>query len=198
MRILRLSWLLAAALLATPAAADQYQSLGGYAPGSVPECINSQGLAVPCPLSDTSIDATTVTKPFTAPTAADRARVVAISPNSGAGQYPTGAIPITGNGTGTTGAVVGTLTGLAGKTTYICGFDVSALGGTAAIGPITIAGLKGSSMVYQLSSLAAGITLSRTFSPCIPASAAGTPITTTTTTDGTASVVDVNSWGFQQ
>jgi hypothetical protein len=46
----------------------------------------------------------------------------------------------------------GTLTGASGKTAYICGFNVSAVGGTAAVGPITIAGLIGSSMVYQLAS----------------------------------------------
>jgi hypothetical protein len=112
-------------------------------------------------------------------------------------QYPTGATPVTGNATGTTGAVVGTLAGVAGKTTYICGFDVSAIGGTAAVGPITVAGLTGSSMVYQLSSSAAGVTFSRTFTPCVPASAANTAITITTTADGTATAVDVNSWGYQ-
>src|SRR5262245_31359217 len=62
-------------------------------------------------------------------------------------------IPITGNATGTTGAVTGTLAaGGANKITYICGFNVSAIGGTAAVGPITIANLVTSSMVYQLAS----------------------------------------------
>jgi hypothetical protein len=64
--------------------------------------------------------------------------------------YPPNSIPITGNATGTTGAVVGTLAARPAATTYICGFNVSAIGGTAAVGPITIAGLVGSSMVYQL------------------------------------------------
>jgi hypothetical protein len=112
--------------------------------------------------------------------------------------YPSGATAITGNGTGTTGAVVGTLAGAVSKTTYLCGFDVSAIGGTAAVGPITVAGLIGSSMVYQMSSSAAGNTFSRSYSPCIPASAANTPITVTTTADGTATAVDVNSWGYRQ
>ena len=110
-------------------------------------------------------------------------------------QYPAGATPITGNATGTTGAVVGTLTAGA-KTAFICGFDISATGGTAAIGPITVAGLTGSSMVFQLTSSATGVTLPVTFSPCIPASASSTNITITTTADGTASAVDVNSWGY--
>src|SRR5215469_1006693 len=105
---------------------------------------------------------------------------------------PTGAI-ITGNATGSTGAVVGTLAARAGVTTYICGFNVSAIGGTATVGPITVAGLIGSSQVYQLPVNAATgqILATQTFSPCIPASAANTAITVTTTADGTATAVDV-------
>jgi hypothetical protein len=105
---------------------------------------------------------------------------------------------ITGNAAGTVGAVVGTLAATAGKTSYICGFEVSAIGGTAAIGPITIAGLIGSSMIFQGSSSAAGGTIAqKTFAPCIPASATNTAITITTTANGTATAVNVNSWGYQ-
>jgi hypothetical protein len=108
---------------------------------------------------------------------------------------PGGAIQ--GNGTGTTGAVVGTLAASATKTTYICGVTVSALGGTATIGPITIAG-PATSLVFYMASSAAGNFFTQSFSPCIPGSAINTAITTTTTADGTASNVSVNSWGFQQ
>lgn len=119
---------------------------------------------------------------------------------------PTGALlpaipqtPIQGNAAGTTGAVVGTLAAAAAKFTYICGFNVQAIGGTAAVGPITIAGLVTASQVYQASSSAAGGTIaSASFTPCIPSSAVNTAITVTTTADGTASAVDVNSWGYQQ
>lgn len=119
-------------------------------------------------------------------------------PAGGSGTYSAAATALTGNAQGTTGAVVGTLAAAAGKTTYICGFNVSALGGTAVISPVTVAGLVGSSQVYQASSSATGTFLSQTFSPCIPASAANTAITVTTTADGTATAVDVNSWGFRQ
>lgn len=115
--------------------------------------------------------------------------------------YPSGSTPLTGNATGTTSAVVGTLANAAGKTTYICGFNVQAIGGTATVGPITIAGLTGSSQVYQtdVNSATVGKTVaSATFQPCIPASAANTAITITTTANGTASAVDVNSWGYRQ
>jgi hypothetical protein len=110
------------------------------------------------------------------------------------------AATITGNAAGSTGAVVGTLAGTAGKTTYICGFNVSAVGGTATVGPITVAGLIGSSQVYQIpvNSTAGAVLVTQTFAPCIAASAANTAITVTTTANGTATAVDVNSWGFQQ
>jgi hypothetical protein len=112
---------------------------------------------------------------------------------------PAAATPLSGNAAGSTGAVVGTLAAAVGKTTYICGFNVSAIGGTAASGPITIAGLVGSSQVYQGSSTVAGNTVaSSTFTPCIPASATNTAITVTTTANGTATAVDVNSWGYRQ
>lgn len=118
-------------------------------------------------------------------------------------QYPVNSVtttpaPITGNSTGSTGAVVGTLSGAANVTTFICGFNVSVIGGTAAIGPITVAGLIGSSQVYQYNSTAAaGQPLTQNFNPCIPASATNTSITITTTADGTATAVDVNSWGYR-
>ena len=74
---------------------------------------------------------------------------------------------------------------------------MSAIGGTAAVGPITVAGLVTSSQVYYMNSAAAGNTLTVNFQAPIPASAANTAITVTTTADGTASAVSVNSWGFQ-
>ena len=118
-------------------------------------------------------------------------------PDQRTSDYPVGATPITGNATGTTGAVVGTLTAVAAKTTFICGFNVSAVG-TGAVGPITIAGMITASMVYQLTAAAAGASVTQTFTPCIPASAANTNITITTTADASASAVDVNSWGYNK
>lgn len=111
--------------------------------------------------------------------------------------YPAGATPITGNAQGTVSAVVATLAAVAGKTTYICGIHIDATG-TGSIGPITVAGLVGSSMVFQAT---AGTPVSlplQTFTPCIPASAPNTAITITTTADASATAVDVNSWGYQQ
>jgi hypothetical protein len=132
----------------------------------------------------------------TGPTGANCVPVVLIPATGSSGGYPTGATPIQGNATGTTGAVVGSLAGVAGKTTYICGFAVSAVG-SGAVGPITIANTITASQVYQFTATATGGALTQGFTPCIPASAANTAITTTTTADGTATAVDVNSWGYQ-
>jgi hypothetical protein len=113
----------------------------------------------------------------------------------------TGGASLTGNAAGTTGAVVGTLAAASGKTTYICGFNVQAIGGTATVGPITVAGLIGSSMIYQtdVNSATVGKTVAQaSFYPCIPASATNTAITVTTTANGTATAVDVNAWGYRQ
>jgi hypothetical protein len=115
------------------------------------------------------------------------------------GQYPAGSTPIAAAGTGSTGAVTATLAGASGKTTYICTFAVSAIGGTATIGPITITGLIGSiTHTYQLASTAAGNTLAVTYRPCVPASGTNTGIVATTTADGTATAVDLNLTGYQQ
>lgn len=147
-------------------------------PGMVEMCLDQSGTARACdPLVPRSV------------------KVVSGIPTA---PYPAGSFPITGIGSGTTGAVVGTLAAAPGKTTYICGVDVSVIGGTAAVGPIVIAGLTGGSFTYQASSTAAGgLALTRTFTPCIPAATLNTAITTTTTADGTATAVNVNSWGFQ-
>lgn len=110
--------------------------------------------------------------------------------------FPSGVSQIQGNGTGTTGAVVGTLTATATTTANICGFNVSALGGTVTVGPIVVAGLLGGSQNYYMASTAAGNTITVPFSPCLAASAINTNITITTTADGSASNVAVNSWGF--
>lgn len=113
--------------------------------------------------------------------------------------YPATATPLAEVGAGTTGAVVATLPATANVTNYVCGWDVSAIGGTAAIGPIVVAGLvDSSSFTYQASSTAAGITISRNYNPCVPASAVNTAITVTTTADGTATAVNVNVNGYQQ
>jgi hypothetical protein len=100
--------------------------------------------------------------------------------------------------TGSTGAVVATMAAVPGFKNWICGFDVSGIGGTALVSPVTVAGTLTGSLVYQLPALAAasGLVFSKSFTPCLPASAQNTAITVTTTADGTATAVDVQAWGY--
>ncbi len=118
----------------------------------------------------------------------------------GSAGFPAASTPISGNASGSTGAVVGTLAANATKTTYICGFNVQSIGGVATSGPIVIAGIITGSQTYQtgVNSTTAGQVASASFTPCIPSSAINTAITITTTANGTATAVNVNSWGFQQ
>jgi hypothetical protein len=102
-----------------------------------------------------------------------------------------------GVGAGSTGAVTATLTSSTGHLAYLCSFDISALGGTATVGPVTVTGLA-QTLTYQLAATASGNVFVRSFKPCLPASATGTNIVITTTADGSASAVDVNAAGFLQ
>lgn len=126
-------------------------------------------------------------------TPAGAIQTVGVSPNP----YPSTAVAITAVGTGSTGAVTATLAASASLHTYICSVEVSAIGGTAAVGPITITNLMGNTFTINLAASAAGNNYNRTFSPCIPTSAINTTIVITTTADGTASGVAVNASGFQ-
>lgn len=159
-----------------------YTPGGGGVNGALGMCLNTSNKAVPCSAANV------VPSPVTnGPAPTNLATGVAAN-------------QITGNAAGSTAAVVGTLAAAAAKTTYICGFNVQAIGGTATVGPVTVGGLVGSSQVYQtdVNSATVGKTVAaQTFSPCIPASAVNTAITVTTTANGTATAVDVNSWGYQ-
>jgi hypothetical protein len=115
--------------------------------------------------------------------------------------YVSGAVcsPVTASATGSTAAVTASLpaSGTSART-YVCGFSVDAIGGTAAVGPIVLSGIIGGSMTFQLSSSAAGTFRDRDFSPCIAASAANSAISISTTADATATAVDAKIWGLQQ
>jgi hypothetical protein len=112
--------------------------------------------------------------------------------------YPASSVPISTSSSGSTGAVTVTLPNQPLYTTFICGFDVSAIGGTAPVGPITVSGLvSGTTFTYQMSSSPAGNTFSRDYDPCIPANDNQTAIVIKTTANPTATAVSVNAWGMQ-
>lgn len=150
-----------------------------------------------------------IKKTSQAPTINDASLVVTISPNSPAittsgtvalsSQYPSGSVPLTATATGTTAATVATLAGTSGKTTFICGFTISADATTAVAGAATVVGTISGSLNYIQNvgaATAAGV-LTQTFNPCIPASATNTPIVITSAAAGIAGNTSVNGWGYQ-
>lgn len=106
---------------------------------------------------------------------------------------------ITASATGTTAAVAATLTGAAGKTTYICGFNIGADATAAVSGTATVAGtISGTMNFLQEAGAGAAVAVtSQTFSPCIPASATNTAITVTSIAAGTGGATSVSAWGYQ-
>lgn len=112
--------------------------------------------------------------------------------------FPQGATPAANAAAGSTGAVTATLAAVANRTNFLCGLTVSAIGGTAAVGPVTVSGLLGGSQVYQMSSTAAGLSLIVPLMPCIPATGVNTAISAATTADGSATAVNVHIWGYLQ
>lgn len=174
----------AAAWAASAFAAPQYPVVvGGQSAG-----INADGVVIMCPTGAGGY------VPCGTPGARPLPTVVLNTPND----VPQQPQVITAIATGSTGAVTATLATVPNKTIYICGFDVSGVGGTAALGPVTVTGLLGGTFTYQLFSSATGVTLSRTFTPCIPAANSTQAIAVVTTADGTATAVDVQAFGVAQ
>lgn len=114
-------------------------------------------------------------------------------------QYPSGATPLTISATGTTAATTATLAGVSSKTTYICGFTISADATTAVAASATVTGAIGGTLNYIQNvgaATAAGI-LTQNFNPCIPANAQNTGIAIISAPAGIAGNTAVNGWGYQ-
>jgi hypothetical protein len=115
--------------------------------------------------------------------------------------YPQGATPIVAVGTGTTGSVSATLqapSGVTTRTVFICGFEVSVVGGTANAA-VTVSGLVGgTTMTFQLTSATAAQNLIQPLNPCIPANGVNTNIVVNAPGFSGASADDVNAWGYVQ
>ena len=108
--------------------------------------------------------------------------------------------PAIGIGTGTTAAVTATLPAVAGKMTYICGFDISADAAALAVGNATVTGVANTLTYGQTvnASTSGFSVLSKTFTPCLPASASNTAIVVTSVAAGTSGVTNVNVYGYQE
>jgi hypothetical protein len=113
---------------------------------------------------------------------------------------PVGSTPVTASATGTTAATTATLPAAAGVTTYICGFSIDANATAAIAGNATVTGTVSGTLNFTqpVGATPAVGALNRIFNICIPASAPNTAIAVNSIAPGTAGVVSVSAWGFQQ
>lgn len=128
------------------------------------------------------------------------ANSVPVIPSS---QYPgnatAAAVPVTATATGTTAATVATIPAVAGKTAYICGFTITADATALAVGTAVVSGTISGSLSYLqgIFAVTSGASdLTKTFNPCIPASAANTAIVVTSAAAGTGGNTIVNVQGY--
>lgn len=115
---------------------------------------------------------------------------VAVSGSLGSSSdYPAGAIPITGDsGNQANTAAVATLAGVAGKTTWITGFEVTGTGATGVL-VVTVAVAGPAASLHYTYVFVAGVTTPNTpliveFPKPVPAAAVNTPITVTVPASG--------------
>jgi hypothetical protein len=115
--------------------------------------------------------------------------------------YPLNALPLTATNSATTLGFAVTLPAVAGKTTYLCGYEIDATATSIATASLVITGTISGSLAtfYNITPQAtSGATQTfRTFQPCIPASAANTAIVLTFGVAGAGGAQAANAWGFQ-
>lgn len=114
--------------------------------------------------------------------------------------FPQGGQPnnLTASNTGTTGSITATLTGAAGRWTYLCGFTITSGGTSAAnVQAPTITGtVSGTlSFTYVFVSSGQGV-LGVAFPGCISSSAQNTSIVLTVPAGGAGTTVAANMWGY--
>ena len=120
------------------------------------------------------------------------------SPAFGQGR-PVGSTLVTASATGTTGATTATLPAAPGLTTYMCGFSIDANATAAIAGNATVTGTVSGTLNFTqpVGATPAVGTVNRIFNPCVPGNAINTAIAVNSIAPGTAGVVSVTAWGFQ-
>ena len=160
-----------------------YTPGGGGVNGALGMCLNTSNKAVPCSAANVLPSPVSIT-PFPG------------NPATGAT-----ATPVTASTTGTIAATTATLAGVAGKTTYLCGFSIRANATAAATGNATVTGtITGTLNFTQWTAPLAsglGITEPPIGPSCIPASAANTAINVVSAAPGAGGTVSVSAWGYQ-
>ena len=106
---------------------------------------------------------------------------------------------LTASSTGTTGAITATLTGVAGKWTYLCGFVMTSGGTTptVVVAPTITGTITGTmSFQYVYPSSGQGI-LGVAFPGCISSSAVATSIVVTLPASGGSGTTNaISAWGY--
>jgi hypothetical protein len=118
---------------------------------------------------------------------------------------PQGAIPLSAtSGNVANSSAVATLAAVAGRTTFIVGFDITGTGATVGLPVvITVAGLAGGSITWTHAAIAGALLINTPLSVRLPfplpASGANTPITVTCPAFGVGSTNNVvNAYGYQE
>jgi hypothetical protein len=111
--------------------------------------------------------------------------------------YPAGAVPLTAaaSGADTTSAAI-TLGPVTGRLTYICGFQVSGLGATAATNVLVTVGAISYSYAFTGTATTINVPIGGNFAPCIPATTNGTGITVTVPGAAGNTVTNLVAWGY--
>lgn len=113
--------------------------------------------------------------------------------------YPNFSTPVVASASGTTIAPTATLPGVAGKTTFMCGFAATSYGTNNTNGFVQINGIIGGNTMYFAYVIPATGQgqLVVPFRPCLPANAANTAITIQIPAAGAGGSSTVNAWGYQ-
>jgi len=129
-----------------------------------------------------------------------------VAAGSGSAGFPPGSTPVTAvfNAADTTTATA-TLAAVAAKFTYICGFNITGLGATAATSVTpTITGLPNAFTFTGAYTFAAGAAVANapvSFSfgnYCLPSSAVNTAVVVTVPGAAGNTATSINAWGYQQ
>lgn len=130
--------------------------------------------------------------------------LITSAPVAGAASYPAGATPVTSSsGNVAAASAVATLPGVAGKTTYCTGFQITGGGATAgSLVLATLAGLISGTATYVVGAATGAAVqntpLTVTFNPPIPASGLNTAIVLTLPSLGAGNTnAAVSAQGFQ-
>lgn len=114
--------------------------------------------------------------------------------------YPAGTVPITVSVLADSDAAVAMLPAALDKTTFICGFTITAVAPTPNAGPATLTNVIGSKLNFlqTIGPIPTPAAFSQNFYPCLPATSTKLEIIITSYPTGSGGHTAISAWGFQQ